>query len=135
MRINKNRSRRATPADLFQNLAVCHLRKTAAAKFFGRSHSEHPDSTKAVDHFARNIGLSIDRAGVELLIQKLPNLSERFVRFDLLRRGNARVRHHPIRDKMTEKKAFSETDRLWTGKEQLLRLLNFFLSLCFSLSH
>ena len=36
---------------------------------------------------------------------------------------------------MTEKKTFGETDRLWTGKEQLLRLLNLFLSLRFSLSH
>ena len=103
--------------------------------FFRRCHSQYAASAKPIDNFARNICLPIDGGGIKLLIKKLPNLAERLVQFSLLRGGNAWIRHYPIRDKATKKKPFGKTYRLWPGEEKLLGLLNFFLSLCVSLSH
>ena len=96
MRVCEHRSRCAPRADLFQNLAVGPLRKSAAAKFLRRRHPEHAVSRQSIDQVLRNIRLPIDRNRVEMFIEKLPNFRERFVQFRLLRRGNSRIRHCPV---------------------------------------
>src|SRR6266496_2447590 len=64
-----------------------------------------------------------------MLIEKLPKFGERFIQLDLLRRRNARIRHHPIRDEVALEKPLGEPERLRPRKKQFLSLLNFPLSL------
>src|SRR5437867_2052724 len=82
---------------------------------------------------ARNVRRSIDRDRIQILIEKLAHLGERFVELNLLRGGNARIWHRPIRNKPPKKKPLGKSQRLRSGKKQLLRLFDFFLSLdlCF----
>ena len=47
----------------------------------------------------------------------------------LLRRRDARIRHHPIGNEMSLEKSLGKPERLRPGKKQFLGLLNFFLSL------
>ena len=64
-----------------------------------------------------------------MFIQKLPQFLERLIQFGLLRRRDARIRHRPIGDEISEEKTFGETKLLRPRKKQLFCLLNFFLSL------
>src|SRR5438094_250118 len=54
MRVNENRSGRATAPDLFQHFAIGHLREPVPAIFLRCGHSEHADAAQAIDHAARN---------------------------------------------------------------------------------
>src|SRR5262245_9311600 len=108
MRINEDRCRCTTAADFFQHFAVRHLRKTASAIFLRRSHPEHADATKAIDHATRNVRLPIDLRRIEMFIEKLAKLRQRFVQLDLLRSGNARIWHHPIRYEMPLEKSLGK---------------------------
>src|SRR5438874_11549998 len=129
MCVYENRRRCATLSDFFQNFAIGHLRKSAPAILLWRGHTEHTDAAQAVDHAARNVCLPIDLRSIEMLIQKLAEFGERFIQFGLLRRRNARIRHHPIRHEMALEKTFCEPKRLRSREKQFLRLLNLFLSL------
>src|SRR5215471_15483680 len=129
MRIDKNRGRCATTTDLFEDFAVGHLRESASAIFLRRSHTEDADPAKAIDHAARYIRFPIDLRRIEMFVQKLLKLAESFVQFDLLRRRDARIRHHPIGNEMPMENTFGKTKRLWPCEKQFLGLLNFFLSL------
>src|ERR1700682_4637849 len=135
MGVDKDRGRRAARADFFQNLAVRHLRKTMTAIFHWRGHSQNADAAQTVNHFGRNLRLSIYLYGVELGIEKLAQFGKRFVELSLLRCRHARIRHDPIRDEMAEKKAFCESERLRSGEKQFFRLLNFFLPLRLDFVH
>src|ERR1700720_4243193 len=135
MGVHKDRCRRAARADLFQNLAVRHLRKTVTAVFHRRGHSQNADAAQTVNHFARNLRLSIYLYGVELGIEKLAQFGKRFVELSLLRCRHARIRHHPIRYEMAEKKAFCESESLRSGEKQFFRLLNFFSPLRLDFVH
>ena len=72
-------------ADFLQNLAVLHLRKTAAAHFLRRGHPENADATETVDHMARNIRLAIDLLGIEMFVQKDAQLRDSAIDLGLLR--------------------------------------------------
>src|SRR6266446_674973 len=135
MGVDKNRCRRAARADFFQNLAVRHLRKTVSAVFHRRGHSQNADAAQPVNHFARNLRLSIYLYGIELGIEKLAQFGKRFVELSLLPCRHARIRHHPIRYETAEKKAFCESERLGSGEKQFFRLLNFFLPLRLDFLH
>ena len=135
VRVCENRSGRATAADFLQHLAVRHLRKSAAAKLRRRRHSQHADARETVDQFAWDIFIPIDGDRIESSIEKLPDFRERSVQLRLLRRRDARIRHRPIRDKLPEEQSLGETKFLTPGKEQLLGLLNFLLSLDFRFVH
>src|SRR6266404_7986671 len=54
---------------------------------------------------------------------------------DLFHSRNARIRHHPIGNEMSLEQSLGKTERLRACKKQLLRLLNFFLSLRVELVH
>src|SRR6266498_5201940 len=123
MRIHENGCRCAAAADLFQNFAVSHLRKSTPAIFFRRSHAEHTNSDKAINHTAWYIRFLIDFRSIKMLVQKLTKLGETFIQFDLLRRRNARIRRHPISNEMPLEKAFGNTDRLLHCNTPLRTLL------------
>src|ERR1700757_820961 len=129
MRIDENRCRRAPTADFFQHFAVSHLRKSASAVFLRRRHTKHADASQAIDHAARNVRLPIDLRSIKMLVEKFAKFAERFVQLDLLRSGDAGIRHHPIGDEVALKKSLREPERLRTRKKQFLSLLNFLLSL------
>src|SRR6266487_6377010 len=129
MRVYENRRRCATAADFFQHFAVRHLREPAASVFLRRGHAEHAGPTKAIDHTAWYICLAVDLRRIKMFVQKLAEFSKRIIQLDLLRSRNARIRHHPIGNEMSLEKTFGEPERLRACKKQLLRLLNFFLSL------
>src|SRR5438105_3307260 len=135
MRIHENGCRCAAAANLFQNFAVSHLRESTAAIFLRRSHAEHADSAEAINHTAWYIRFPIDLPGIEMFVQKLLKLGKSFIEFGLLRRRNARIRHHPISNEMPLEKAFGKTQGLRTCKKQFLSLLNLFLSLRVELIH
>ena len=71
------------------------------------------------------------------MIEKFADLRERLVELGLLRGGDARIGHGPIRHEASEEKSLGEAERLRPGKEQFLRLLNFLLPLdfCFAKCH
>src|SRR5437899_5850849 len=129
MRVYENRCRCATAADFFQDFAIGHLREAASAIFLRRRHPEHADAPETINYPARNVCLPIYLRRIEVFVQKFAESSERFVQFGLLRRGNTRIRHHPIRYEMPLEKSVREPQRLRPCKKQFLRLLDFFLSL------
>src|SRR4029078_4945128 len=135
MRVNKNRRRRATSSDLFQPLAVGHLREAVSAIFLWRCHTQHADASQTIDHTARNIRLPIDLRSIEIRIQKFTKFSKSLTQPPLLRLRDARIRHYPIRDEMPLEKAFRKSQCLGPRKEQFLSLLNLFLSLCVEFVH
>src|SRR6266516_1725787 len=135
MRVDKDRSGRAAAADFLQELAVCHLHKTAPSEFHWRSCAEYADASKAINHVARNVCLSIYFRRIEMVIQELPEFCERLVQLRLLRCGNAGIRHHPIGNEIAFEKTFGKTEGLRSGEKQLLRLLNFLLPLRFDFVH
>src|SRR6266436_7254148 len=126
MRIDKNRGRCATPADFFQHFAVGHLREAAPAVFLRRGHAKHA---------ARYVCLAVDLRRIKIFVQKFAEFSERIIQLDLFRSRNARIRHHPIGNEMSLEQSLGKTERLRACKKQLLRLLNFFLSLRVELVH
>ena len=73
--------------------------------------------------------------GIESGIEKLPKIRQRFIELGLLRRGHARIGHHPVGHEVAQKKPLRETDRLRPCKKQFLRLLNFLLPLRFDVVH
>src|SRR5450755_1890504 len=105
VRVYKNRCRCATSSDFFQDLAVRHLRKTMSAEFHRRGHAENAETSEPIDHFPWNVGLAIYFDGIESRIEKLPKFRQRLIELCLLRRGHARIRHHPVGDDAAEKKA------------------------------
>src|ERR1700737_1357095 len=127
MGVHKDRCRGAARADFFQNFAVRHLRKTVSAVFHRRGDSQNADAPQTVNHFARNLRLSIYLYGVELGIEKLVQFGKRLVELSLLRCRHTRIGHHPIRYEMPEKKAFCEPERLRSSENKLFRLLPFLL--------
>src|SRR5882724_3415090 len=135
VRVYENRCRRATASDFLEHSAVDHLRKTASAVFHRRSCAEHADASKAINHLARNVRLSIYFRRIEMVIQELPEFCERLIQLRLLRCGNARIRHHPVGNEIAFEKTFGETEGLRSGENQLLRLLNFLLPLRFDFVH
>jgi hypothetical protein len=135
VRIHENGCRCAAAADLFQDFAVSHLRESTPAIFLRRSHAEHANSAKSINHAARYIRFPIDLRRIEMFIQKLVKLGESSVQFGLLRRRNARIRHYPIGNEMPLEKAFGKTEGLRTCKKQFFGLLDFFLSLRVELIH
>ena len=106
-----------------------------AAEFLRRGHPENTDPAEAVDHFPRNVRLSIDRRGIELSIEKCRKLFESLIELRLLRRRDPRIRHHPIGDEMPGEQSLGKPERLRAGEEQLLGLLHFLLSLDFGFGH
>src|SRR5437867_5874316 len=129
MGIDKNRGRRTTASDLFQNPAIRHLRKTAPAVFGRRCHAEDADAPESVNYLARNICLPIYLRRIEFLVEKVAKFGERCVQFRLLCCRDQRIGYHPIGHKTAEKKAFCKTKRLRPREEQLLRLSDFLLTL------
>src|SRR6476469_9010467 len=103
MRIRKHGSRGASRPDLFQNLAVRPLGKSAAAKFLRRRHSKNAMTRQAIDQMPRYVRLPIDRDRVEMFVEKLPDFGERFIQLRLLCRRDPRIRHRPVRNKTSEK--------------------------------
>ena len=135
VRVCKDRGRSATRADFLEDLAVGPLGKTTTAIFLRRRHPEHSDPGEPVDHVSRNIRGPIDRHRIQILIEKFADLRERFVELGLLRGGNARIRHGPIRHEASQKQSLGEAERLRSGKKQLLRFFDFFLPLDFCFVH
>src|SRR5438876_4321765 len=129
MCINEIRCRYAATANFSKQLPVGHLRKPPSAIFLRRGHAEHADTSKAINHATRNVCLPIDLRSIEMFIEELAQFAERFVELDLLRSGDARIRHHPIGNEMALEKSFRKAQRLRPRKKQFLSLLNFFLSL------
>ena len=74
---------------------------------------------------------TINRDRIQVLVEKFADFRERFVEFILLRGGNARIRHCPIRHEASEKQTLGESQCLGSGKKEFLRLLDFFLPLDF----
>src|SRR6266702_3002159 len=86
----------ATAPDFLEYLAVGHLDKTAPAVIRRRRHSEHANTSEPIDHFARNVCLSIYRHRIERRVEKRPQFRQRCIELGLLRRWDPRIRHHPI---------------------------------------
>ena len=84
---------------------------------------------------SRNIRGPINRHRIQILIEEFADLRERFVELHLLRGGDARIGHRPIRHEAPEKQSLGESQRLRPGKKQLLRFLDFFLPLDFCFVH
>src|SRR5713101_7170053 len=129
MRVYENRCGCAPTSDFLQELTVSHLGKAPSAVFHWRSRTEHADAPKTIDDLARNICLSIYLRRIELLIEKLPQFSQRLVQLRLLRCRDAWIRHHPIGNEMTLEKPLGKTKRLRPGEKQFLSLLDFLLPL------
>ena len=53
-------------ADHLHDPAVAHLREAAAAPLGGRGHAQHAQLGQAVDHRARDVGVAVDRGGVDV---------------------------------------------------------------------
>src|SRR6266481_8120832 len=129
MRVNENRSGRATTPDFLQHFAIGHLRETVPAVFLRRGQSQHADASEAINHAARNVRLPIDLRGIEICIEKSPKVAQSIVQYGLFLRGNPRIRHHPIRHELSLEKSFRKPERLRPRKKQFLSLLNLLLSL------
>ncbi len=112
VRVRKNGRRSAARADFLEDLAVGPLGKSTAAVFLRRRHPEHSDPSEPVDQFTRNIRGPIDRHRIQILIEEFADLRERFVELRLLRGGDARIRHRPIRHEAPKKQSLGESQRL-----------------------
>src|SRR6266511_2227226 len=119
----------ATPPNLFQHLAVGHLRESAPAVFLQCGHAEHSDAPKTINYLARYVCLPIDLRRIKMFIQKFAEFGERIIQLSSLRGRNARIRHHPIGNEMSLEQSLGKTQRLRACKKQFLSLLNLFLSL------
>ena len=135
VRVRKNGGRSATRADFLEDLAVGPLGKPTAAVFLRRRHPQHSDPGQPVDQMSRNIRSPIDRHRIQILIEEFADLRERFVEFRLLRGGDARIWHGPIRHEAAQKQSLGKSERLRPGKKQFLRFLDFFLPLDFCFVH
>ena len=135
VRVRKNGGRSATRADFLEDLAVGPLGKTTAAVFLRRGHPEHADPRQPVDHMSRNIRRPIDRHRIQILIEEFADLRERFVELGLLRGGDPRIGHGPIRHKASQKQSLGEAERLRPGKKQFFGFFDFFLPLDFCFVH
>src|SRR5437867_13260047 len=112
MRIPETGCRCAAAADLSHNLAVSHLREPTPAIFLRRSHAEHANSAKAINHAARYVRFPIDLCRIKMFVQKLAKYGESLIQFGLLRRRNARIRHHQISNHIPLAKTFGKTEGL-----------------------
>src|SRR6266700_6039311 len=137
MSINKHRSGSVPFPDLLQHAAALHLRATTAAEFQCRCQPENTGAGEAIDEVARDVGIAIDPARVEVAIEHLAHFVQCTVQFRLPRRVKPRIRHDPVSYKISQEKSLGETEFLPAAKKQLLRLLHFLLTLnfCFALCH
>ena len=92
-------------------------RKTVAAVFARRSHSQNSNAPETVDHFPRNVRVSVDSSGIQFRIKKRSQLLECLIELSLLRLRDPRIRHHPIGNEVSGKKSFNETKRLRAGEQ------------------
>ena len=58
-------------ADHFHDLAVAHLRKALAAPFLGAAIPNTPKLAQPLNHRPRNVGVAVDRGGVDLSVGEL----------------------------------------------------------------
>src|SRR3954447_24403188 len=94
-----------------------------------RGHSKNADAPEAIDHFPRNIGISVNRDRVQFRIEKFAQLLQRLIELSLLGISYPRIRHYPVGNEMATEQAFDEAERLRAGEQQFLGLLHFLLSL------
>src|SRR5204862_5060823 len=135
VRVCENRGRSAARPDFLENLAVCPLGKSTATIFLRCGHPKDTDTTEPLDHISWNVRCSIDCNGIQFLVEKLAHLGQRLIELNLLRSRNAWIRHCPIRNKPPKKKPLGKSQRLRSGKKQLLRFFDFFLPLDFRFVH
>ena len=117
MRIRKNRRRSVARPDFFQHAAIGHLRKSPTTNFFRCCHPEHADAPQAVDDFAWNIRIPIDRYRIQFVIEKLSHFRDCLIHFRLLRSGKFWIRHRPIRNEPAEEQPFGKAHLLPAGKK------------------
>ena len=137
VRIHKNRSRCAAAADFFQDFgswpsARIRVRHIPSAQ----SAPSTPTAPESINHACAEYP-PVDRssAGSRCSSRNWRSSVSVSSNSDLLRRRDARIRHHPIGNEMALEKTFGETERLRTCEKQFLGLLNFFLSLRVELIH
>ena len=97
MRVGENGSGSVARADFLQHLAIRHLRKSAAAKFLRRGHSQNADAAESVDYRPWNISFPIDRRRIQIFIEKLPHFDAATDRVQPVARPESADRASPSR--------------------------------------
>ena len=70
MRVDEQRRAAAVAAEHFQQAAIRRLREAQAAAVLGQAGAEDSELAKAGDHALRNLGLAVDRDGIDFAARR-----------------------------------------------------------------
>ncbi len=111
-------------ADHFHDPAIAHLREAPAAPFRGRGHPQHAQLGQPVDDGTGNVGVAVDRRGVDVRVGELAYRGDRLLDRRPLALGQLGVREERAAPE------FAPKERL--GKPGLLRPVKSSSSACWS---
>ena len=122
--VDEHGRRRAMAADHLHDPAVAHLREPPAAPLRGRGHAQHAELGQPVDDRARDVGLAVDRGGVDLASRRTRAPRRRPPRPSAARLGQLGVGKERLAAKLAPKERLGKPGSFRPREQQLFRLLD-----------
>ena len=82
-----------------------------------------PSSAKPVDYVARNVGVAIDRRGIDAFMSELAHFGDRLIDSVLSFRRQGRIGENQRAIKVPKEQRLGKAERLRPGEEQFLGFL------------
>src|ERR1051325_1141398 len=120
MRVDENRRRTATTADLFHHSAISHLREAASADIGGSGDAEDTEVGQLRDDLGGEVGLAINGHGIEPVVEEVFYFGNRRSNCWFLVGGKARIGHDPLGNESPEEEALGKAQFLWSRKNWAL---------------
>ena len=122
MGVDEHGRRGAVAADHLHDPAIAHLREPAAAELDGRGHAQHAELGQALDHRGRDVGLAVDRGGVDVRVGERADRGHRLLDRRPLGLGQLGIGEERIAAELAPEQRLGEAGRRRARDQQLLRL-------------
>ncbi len=120
--VDEHGRRGAMAADDLHDPAVAHLREAAAAELHGCRHAQDAQLGQSLDHRGRDIGLAVDRGGVDVGVGERLDLGHGLLDRRPLVLGQVGVGEERIAPELAPEQRLGEPAGRGAREEQLLRL-------------